>query len=189
MSENSFDREHYNKQEGLFRRFLAGFENVEVDTEYLKKLKEFQQEKDAVFFYVATHKSHIDGVLIGLQLHLHGLEPPILLTAEEFERIPVFGKYLKALRTKSIKRKFTSRKEQVEYTKKFISELEQELLSKNSILIFPEGGRSKNGKLGTDLSKSLFKAPCNAPDSVYIVPISISYDIILEVIDFVLETS
>lgn len=118
--------------------------------------------QDGGYLFVSNHRSMADPILIGMQ---NSKTQFCFLAKQELFQNPFIGKLLSALGAIAIDRGAGDLSP--------IQELAGRLKSGENALIFPEGTRSKDGKLGRfKTGAALITAQTGAP----IVPVAISFD-------------
>jgi glycerol-3-phosphate O-acyltransferase len=125
--------------------------------------------------YISDHKSHLDYLVEPLVLDDHGVRPPVIAAG-----INLFGGPLGLLHrhvTGAIPiRRNTKDPAYLVTLKAYVSEL----LGRHDLLFYIEGGRSYSGELKAPKTGLLHAAlQAHRPESV-IVPMAVSYDLVLE---------
>ena len=159
---------------GFFDGLLAWFWNRFYQGLDIQGLTEMRQSLDSkVPIYLVTHRSHLDYLLISWLLYRAGLTPPIIAAGINLN-LPVIGRILRAGGAFFIRRQF---KGDPLYQKTVRAYVSASLRRRQPILIFPEGGRSRNGQcrpLKLGLMKDVIAAAGHT--DLAIVPISLAYD-------------
>lgn len=159
---------------GLFDRVLAGFWGRFYTGIQVSGLDQVRTELgDRVPLYLVTHRSHLDYLLVSWQLHRAGLTPPVIAAGINLN-LPIIGRILRFGGAFFIRRQF---KGDVLYQKTVRAYLSSLVRRRQPILIFPEGGRSRDGQcrpLKLGLVKDLLAAAEHS--RIAIVPVSLAYD-------------
>ena len=132
-------------------------------------------ERDQRIVYVSNHKSHIDYLAQPLVLDDNGIRPPLIAAG-----INLFGGPLGLIQrhvTGAIPIRRNAKDPAYLITlKAYVAEI----LKKQDLFFYPEGGRSYSGELKsfkTGLIHAVLTADCR---NLVIVPNAISYDLVLE---------
>ncbi len=154
------------------------FDGIEVDMESLEKVKATAKEKTLV--YVPCHKSHIDYLILSYVLFENNLSTPLVAAGKNLAFWPI-GPIFRKCGAFFIRRTFKGAKFYSEVFSMYVKVLVQ--LGHN-IEFFIEGGRSRTGKLVLPklgllaiLIQAIEEGFC---DDLAFVPVSISYDRIIE---------
>jgi 1-acyl-sn-glycerol-3-phosphate acyltransferase len=140
----------------LWARFLTLFSGVRIKISGIENLP-----KDTPLILVANHQSAADILILLAYLPVHFR----FAVKKELFRIPVFGYYMRKAGYSSVDR------EVVLSAYKALEAITEIIKSGESVLIFPEGTRSKTGELGKFRRGSLLTAlRSGAP----LIPIAIS---------------
>lgn len=142
-------------------------------------------EQNVPMVYLPLHRSHLDYILVTYLLYLNSMRVPLVAAGDNL-LIPLFGQLLRGLGGFFIKRRLDfkdGRKDHV-YRAVLQEYMKEILKAKHSLEFFLEGGRSRTGKtrlpkagLLSVIVDSLNEEPV---DDVFIVPISISYEKLLD---------
>ena len=159
---------------GFFDEILAWFWNRFYQGLDIQGLTEMRQSLGSkVPIYLVTHRSHLDYLLISWLLYRAGLTPPIIAAGINLN-LPVIGRILRAGGAFFIRRQF---KGDPLYQKTVRAYVSASLRRRQPILIFPEGGRSRNGQcrpLKLGLMKDVIAAAGHT--ELAMVPVSLAYD-------------
>ena len=159
---------------GFFDGILAWFWNRFYQGLDIQGLTEMRQSLGSqVPIYLVTHRSHLDYLLISWLLYRAGLTPPIIAAGINLN-LPVIGRILRAGGAFFIRRQF---KGDPLYQKAVRAYVSASLRRRQPILIFPEGGRSRNGQcrpLKLGLMKDVIAAAGHT--DLAMVPVSLAYD-------------
>jgi 1-acyl-sn-glycerol-3-phosphate acyltransferase len=122
--------------------------------------------------YVSNHLSLADFLVQGAFFGKEGITPPRFIAGRNLNHFP-FGYIWKKAGAISIDR--NNRKPS--YWKAYIKQLEHLVDTKQDILIYPEGGRSYDGKTKSELKTGSLKKIIQFSDgNINIVPMFITYD-------------
>jgi glycerol-3-phosphate O-acyltransferase len=150
-----------------------------IDARNLKTIHELSQTHEIVF--MSTHRSHIDYLLLGYVLFDNGLAPPHMAAGINLNFWPIGG-LLRRSGAFFLRRKFGGNRL---YTAVFTEYLHFLLRRGHSINFFPEGGRSRTGRLLVPktgmLSMIVSGYIRDQVKPVAIVPVYIGYDTVAEV--------
>lgn len=126
---------------------------------------------------VCTHRSHLDYILLGAELHKAGLQNLRFAAADNLTHIPFLGKKFRSLGAFTV---YRARSQNRKYIFDLCYDVVKMLDNNEKIIVFPEGGRSyqgnmmqmKNGVIAANII-----AQYQSPEKRYcFVPISISYE-------------
>ena len=151
---------------GFWSRFYQG-----IDVQGLTEARQGLQ--DRVPIYLVTHRSHLDYLLISWLLFRAGLTPPVIAAGINLN-LPVIGRILRAGGAFFIRRQFKGDPLYQQTVKAYMASL---VRRRQPILIFPEGGRSRDGQCRTlklGLVKDLIDSAQHTP--MAIVPVTLAYD-------------
>uniref|UniRef100_V5IBF4 Putative mitochondrial glycerol-3-phosphate acyltransferase gpat n=2 Tax=Ixodes ricinus TaxID=34613 RepID=V5IBF4_IXORI len=165
----------------LMSRMLTGVYVPKGQINLLKRAS----EHNIPMVYLPLHRSHLDYILVTFLLYLNELKVPLVAAGDNL-LIPLFGTLLRGLGGFFIKRRLDFKDGRKDHLyRAVLKEYMMEILKSNhSLEFFLEGGRSRTGK--TRLPKAgLLSVIVNCLNEelmqdVYIVPISISYEKILD---------
>ncbi len=139
----------------LWSKFLASISGIKITVSGLENI-----DKDKPYIIAANHQGAVDIILALAYL-------PVFFRfaiKKELFKIPIFGWYLKKAGYFSVDRKI------ILSTFKLIQTIKDITKDGDSVLIFPEGTRSKTGELGEFKRGSLLAAKGTIP----VVPVAIS---------------
>ena len=125
--------------------------------------------------YVSNHKSHLDYLIEPLILEDHAIRPPVIAAG-----INLFGGPLGILH-RHVTGAIPIRREAKDPAylvtlKAYISEI----LKRHDVFYYPEGGRSYSGEIKSPKTGLLHAAMQAEEAGLVIVPVAVSYDIVLE---------
>jgi len=166
--------ELYGALDGLVKKRLdRRFEGIVISG-----LDSIKTLENASLFYASTHKSHVDYVVIGRVIYQGGLRIPLFIAGDNLD-IGAFGKLLNSAGAVFIKRKDFS----TAYLMELCASLTKKMLDGHDLVLFPEAGRSYSGGI-MPTRPLLFRVPIQAQRQgkkpVYVVPVAVSYDLVLE---------
>ncbi|MFW6271479.1 MAG: 1-acyl-sn-glycerol-3-phosphate acyltransferase [Desulfosalsimonas sp.] len=156
----------------------AMFDGMVIDYEGLNRIR--QASKKGPLILVPCHKSHIDYLIISFVFYHNNLPCPLVAAGKNLSFWPI-GPLFRGGGAFFIRRTF---KGEPLYPKVFAAYLQKLLQEGFHVEFFPEGGRSRTGKLLTpkigflSLMVDAYQE-CNWED-VQFVPIYIGYDRVLE---------
>jgi 1-acyl-sn-glycerol-3-phosphate acyltransferase len=132
-----------------------------------------------------THRSHIDYFVLGKTIFDLGIEGMRFAAGDNLTRLPVIGRKFRNFGAFTISRgKVLERN----YIRQLCDEVVGMLDDKDKIIVFPEGGRSYNGKM-SEIKLGILGAAVIAQSHdlsrpVYLLPSAVSYEIVPEVAYF-----
>mmetsp|Transcript_11079 Transcript_11079/g.27630 ORF Transcript_11079/g.27630 Transcript_11079/m.27630 type:complete len:777 (-) Transcript_11079:645-2975(-) len=166
----------------MFKRLYAGivFENGQLRSLAELCAKAHAEGRSIVF--LPSHKSHIDYIVLQFAFHTLGLGTPAIAAGDNLN-LPCVGEILRRNGAFFIRRTFSG-PDSALYSAIVAAYLEGLLRRGANIKFFPEGGRSRSGKLLQPkvgmLGMALEPVLSGAVEDFYIVPISIYYDKVME---------
>ena len=159
---------------GLFDRILSAFWSRFYQGIQLTGLTDARHDLgDRVPVYLVTHRSHLDYLLISWLLHRAGLTPPVIAAGINLN-LPGVGRLLRAGGAFFIRRQFAGDPLYQTTVSAYLSSL---IRRRQPLLIFPEGGRSRNGQcrgLKLGLMRDVIQATEHT--KVAVVPVALAYD-------------
>ncbi len=127
--------------------------------------------------YVSTHRSHLDYFIIGYVLEEMGLRNIRYAAGDNLTNLPVIGKKFKKLGAFTVHRSKATHRN---YVRELCRDAVEILKKGESIVVFPEGGRSYSGEMKNlkgGLITAGFMAQTRDPEKDYfLAPISITYE-------------
>eukprot|EP00755_Sulcionema_specki_P031993 Sspe_Gene.19531::Locus_7130_Transcript_1_1_Confidence_1.000_Length_2358::g.19531::m.19531 len=174
--------------------FIAGqaYNKLDVDVEQVVRLRALaaraaREGKSLIF--LPSHKSHVDYMALQYFYIRIGISPPIIAAGDNLN-LPVVGRLLQRCGAFFIRRSFRGEDGPL-YSAVVSGFLETLLRMGVNIEFFPEGGRSRSGKLLQPKIGMLGMIVSPILDSfvkdAYIVPISVFYDKVMETQSYVTE--
>ncbi|MGH8481104.1 MAG: glycerol-3-phosphate 1-O-acyltransferase PlsB, partial [Nevskiaceae bacterium] len=156
-----------------------------IETRGLERVRELAQSH--VIVYVPAHRSHADYLLVSYVLYLGGLVPPHIAAGENLN-LPVIGPLLRRCGAFFMRRKFGG---DALYTAVFRAYVDSLIQRGYPIEFFPEGGRSRTGRLlapKTGLMAMVLEAALRQrARKVLFVPVHIGYDRVWEINSYLKE--
>lgn len=158
----------------LWNRIFNG-----VEIKNVQRMREIDQTHEIV--YLPSHRSHMDYLLLGYSLYRSGFPPPHVAAGINLNFWPI-GPLLRRCGAFFIRRSFGGNRL---YTSVF-NEYVHYLLNKGyPVKFYPEGGRSRTGKLlaaKTGMLAMVIHSFLRKPERPYaLVPVYIGYDKVMEV--------
>lgn len=131
----------------------------------------------APLMLVCTHRSHVDYFLAGSYFHLMGFKNLRFAAGDNLTNLPWIGKKFKAFGAFAIERDTGFDRN---YVKNLCNSVVSMIEQGDTVLVFPEGGRSYSGAM-LDMRIGVLGASvisqANMPDQdVHYIPIAISYE-------------
>ncbi|OAF72074.1 Acyl-CoA:dihydroxyacetonephosphateacyltransferase [Intoshia linei] len=167
----------------ISRKFLSNmYRHVYINHGGLENVKNLILEKSPVVF-LPTHRSYMDFIILTLVFFQFGINPPTIAATLDFQKMFYFGKLLKKCGAFYIRRNSSNN---VLYTTILHVYIQQLLTSSKNhpLQFFIEGTRSRTGKsyypkngLLWSILQTFLRADVY---DIKFVPISISFDVILE---------
>ncbi len=152
----------------------------------LEKIKDLAAENTII--YAPCHRSHIDYLALSHQLYLNNLMMPQIVAGKNLN-LPIIGPILRNGGAFFMRRSFGDNKL---YSRVFYEHLRKLLQRGSSIEFFPEGGRSRSGRLlpaRPGIISMLVRAFQDMDEKpVKFVPISMNYEKVLEGNSYLKET-
>lgn len=169
------------------------FQGIDVDIVGIQSIHALiaQAKKEGCHFgmiYIPTHKTHLDYLIISYLCFAYGLPIPRIAAGDNMD-LPIVGTFLRANGSFFMRRSWGN---DVLY-KCILSAYVHELVDDNNPLeVFLEGGRSRVGRVSQlkmgflSLLHDYVRLPRNQekPKTIWLVPISLDYDRILEVKEY-----
>mmetsp|Transcript_6857 Transcript_6857/g.12463 ORF Transcript_6857/g.12463 Transcript_6857/m.12463 type:complete len:1134 (-) Transcript_6857:48-3449(-) len=157
------------------------YEKIVIDQKALKKLAKLRASNTGPIIIAPTHRSYIDFLIVSYIFFAHNIGVPFIAAGEDFLKITLVHRILRASGAFFIKRKLGN---DLLY-QTIMAEYVQKLLKDNhSLEFFIEGTRSRTGKtlhpkigLLSMCTELYFQG--EIPDA-HIVPITINYERVLE---------
>ena len=144
----------------------------------LERIKELAAENTII--YAPSHRSHIDYLALSHQLYLNNLMMPQIVAGKNLN-LPIIGPILRNGGAFFMRRSFGDNKL---YSRVFYEHLRKLLQRGSSIEFFPEGGRSRSGRLlppRPGIISMLIRAFQDMDEKpIKFVPISMNYEKVLE---------
>jgi len=138
--------------------------------------------------YSPAHKSHIDYLALSQQLYVHNLMMPQIVAGKNLN-LPILGTILRNGGAFFMRRSFSKNRL---YSKVFYEHIRKLFQRGSSIEYFPEGGRSRSGRLlppKPGITSMLIRSFQDMDEkSVKFVPISMNYEKVLEGNSYLKET-
>jgi glycerol-3-phosphate O-acyltransferase len=165
---------------GVWNKIFKG-----IETRGLERVRELAQSH--VIVYLPAHRSHADYLLLSYVLYLGGLVPPHIAAGENLN-FPVIGPLLRRCGAFFMRRKFGG---DALYTAVFRAYVDSLISRGYPIEFFPEGGRSRTGRLlapKTGLMAMVAEAALRQrARKVLFLPVHIGYDRVAEISTYLKE--
>jgi glycerol-3-phosphate O-acyltransferase len=158
--------------------FQTMYDRVEIDEKGLAEVRRLAGEKPLVL--TPSHKSHVDYMLLSWTFYEHGLIPPQVAAGINLAFWP-FGSLARRAGAFFIRRSFKGDKIYSATLRAYVKYLLRERFTQE---FFPEGGRSRTGKLLFPKT-GLFSMEVDAwgdgaVDDVLFIPIAVDYERLVE---------
>lgn len=158
-----------------------------LDVRHADRLRKVAQEHSII--YLPSHRSHLDYLLLSYVIYYQGLAPPHIGAGINMNFWPV-GSLLRRAGAFYLRRKFSGNPL---YTAVFRAYLDVLISRGYSMQFFPEGGRSRTGRLLAPktgmLSMSVQSFLRNPDKKVALVPVYIGYERVFEANSYAKELS
>lgn len=158
----------------LWNRIFNG-----VEIKNVQRLREIDQTHEII--YLPSHRSHMDYLLLGYSLYRSGFPPPHVAAGINLNFWPI-GPVLRRCGAFFIRRSFRGNRLYASVFNEYVHYL---LTKGYPIKFYPEGGRSRTGKLltpKTGMLAMVVHSYLRNPDKEYVlVPVYIGYDKVMEV--------
>lgn len=163
------------------------FSAIEVDEAGIERLREHAKEGTLVL--LPSHKSHMDYLALAWVLYRHKLQLPLVAAGDNLNFVPV-GAILRRAGAFFIRRSFAGDRLYAAVVDAYVRRLIKDGVS---LEFFPEGGRSRTGKLlppKLGLLSLVVDAALGVPTrTTWFCPVSIGYERFVEEKAFVRELS
>lgn len=145
--------------------------------------------KEEIYKYpsmiVSSHRSHMDYILIGIQLDKIGMKNLRFAAGDNLTNMPYLGKIFRSWGAFSVYRAQAMKKS---YINQLCRQVVKMLKDDDNIIVFPEGGRSYGGSMmdikGGIIAANIF-AQHESPDEKHMfLPIAVSYERLPEILYF-----
>lgn len=134
---------------------------------------------------VCTHRSHLDYIMIGNELHKAGMKNMRFAAGDNLTNLPIIGKKFRSYGAFPVYRAHSRRRNYVfELTRQVMDMLDNQ----DNIILFPEGGRSYDGSMkelkGGILAASILAQYRSANRTYEYLPMAVSYERLPELVYF-----
>ena len=167
----------------LQKVFANMYDRVAVNEDVLTQVK----DADCPVLLIPTHRSYMDFLILSFILFAYHQKLPFIASGEDFQKIPGVASFLRKSGAFFMKRKLDPKTDPL-YVAVFKAYFQQIILKHGLVEFFIEGGRSRTGcqlhpKFGLlAFAMELFFE--NKVDNLLIVPVSMSYERVLEAESF-----
>lgn len=159
----------------IFQRI---YEGIDVDERGLERAMRVAGKAPIVL--CPSHKSHVDYLVLGWVLWKRGYNVPLVAAGSNLAFFPL-GFFLRRIAAFFLRRSFKDDKLYTAAFKAYVKKLIRDGIHQE---FFPEGGRSRNGKLLPPrlglLTWQVDAVLEGARDDLYVVPVSIDYERVVE---------
>ncbi|RWS14006.1 Glycerol-3-phosphate acyltransferase 1-like protein [Dinothrombium tinctorium] len=168
----------------LYKLLCRMLNTVQIHKGQIKTLRKAAEHKVPII-YLPMHRSHLDYILISFVLYMNNVKPPLVAAGDNLS-IPFFGNLMRGLGAFFIKRKLDPEEGKKDHVYRAVlqSYMAENLREGHSLEFFIEGGRSRSGKACLPksglLSIVIDSVLEGVVEDVYIVPIGISYEKLMD---------
>ena len=156
------------------------FSKIVVNHQELDNLRKLVSNHKINVVFLPTHKSYFDFFILFSILYNKKITLPLVVSGNNLSFFPL-GIFLRKTGVFFIRR---SLKNSQSYKKAFFTYLKTTIKSGYNIEFFPEGGRTRSGRVRnarTGILKMLAKIKKETKRRIYIIPVSISYEKLKEI--------
>jgi 1-acyl-sn-glycerol-3-phosphate acyltransferase len=137
--------------------------------------------RDSSLMVACTHRSQTDYFVVGYVLHCMGIENMRFAAGENLTNLPIIGPMFRNFGAFTVRRGTTFGRD---YVRNLCEQVVTMLHDGDTIVVFPEGGRSYEGQMlevrGGIIGSSVLARRRNPARKVYLLPMSISYEFLPE---------
>ncbi len=137
------------------------------------------QYQEYPLMFACTHRSHMDYILIGYELHKKGFKNMRFAAGDNLTKLPYVGPRFTSLGAFTVSRDNGFERN---YVRNLCDSVISMLNRGEPIIVFPEGGRSYSGamlELKNGILGAAVLAQAKDPDKdVFLVPVAVSYELI-----------
>jgi 1-acyl-sn-glycerol-3-phosphate acyltransferase len=173
----SYDRNVKNVAKGVHNFFYSAYNAIHISGPALD-LKEL---KNSGLMITAAHRSMADYYLLGMLMHDLGIENLRFAAGDNLTRLPIVGPKFRAFGAFTIDRDFGFNRS---YIKHLCNRVVNMIEDNDSIIVFPEGGRSYHGNMmelkGGVLAAAVVAQARNPEKKIYMLPITFSFERLYE---------
>lgn len=123
-----------------------------------------------------THRSHLDYVILGLKIPEFGADQIRFAAGDNLTRIPILGKIFRSVGAFSL---YRGKSSQRSYITRLADQVKLMVAGGDSVIVFPEGGRSYSGRMldikSVVLAAGVLAQKDNVNKPVYYLPAAINY--------------
>jgi len=139
------------------------------------------QLKNAGLMITCTHRSMADYYLLGMFLHEIGIGNLRFAAGDNLTKLPIVGPKFRAFGAFAVERDGAFKRS---YIRRLCDQVVSMIEDNDSIIVFPEGGRSYHGDMlemkGGVLSAAVVAQARNPEKKIFILPIAFSYERLYE---------
>ena len=167
----------------LQKAFSKMYDRISINEDQLSRVKELVNGSDGPVVLLPTHRSYIDFLLLSYVMFSYHMKVPFVAAGEDFQKIPGINSFLRKSGAFFMKRKFDPKTDPL-YVAVFKAYMQSILTSHGVLEFFIEGTRSRSGKTLKNknglLSFALDLFFDKKVPNIHLVPVSISYEHVLE---------
>ncbi len=173
----SYDRNVKNVAQGVHKFFYRAYNAVHISGPAL----DLEELQNSGLMITAAHRSMADYYLLGMLMHDLGIGNLRFAAGDNLTKLPIVGPKFRAFGAFAIDRDFGFNRS---YIKQLCDRVVAMIEDNDSIIVFPEGGRSYRGDMmelkGGVLSAAVVAQAKNPLKKIYILPITFSYERLYE---------
>jgi 1-acyl-sn-glycerol-3-phosphate acyltransferase len=173
----SYDRNVKNVAQGVHRFFYRAYNNIHISGPAL----DLQELQNSGLMITAAHRSMADYYLLGMLMHDLGIGNLRFAAGDNLTKLPFVGPKFRAFGAFTIDRDFGFNRS---YFKQLCDRVVAMIDDNDSVIVFPEGGRSYHGNMmelkGGVIAAAVVAQARNPQKKIYMLPITFSYERLYE---------
>ncbi len=167
----------------LTGKFIKRIASIDIPDNELDNLRKTVSSRRNTFVFVPTHKSYMDHIFLFNLLYVKQVTVPLVISGDNLDFFPL-GKILKKTGAIFIKRKT---RHLYLYNDVFKTYLKHIVKTGYNLEFFPEGGRSRFGKVRSirgGVLKMLAEIKKELMQEILIIPVSITYENLPDIMSY-----
>ena len=173
----SYDRNVKNVARSVHAFFYKTYNKIHISGPPL----DLEELQNSGLMITAAHRSMADYYLLGMLMHDLGIGNLRFAAGDNLTKLPIFGPKFRAFGAFAIDRDFAFNRS---YIKQLCDRVVTMIEDNDSIIVFPEGGRSYHGNMldfkGGVLAAAVIAQAHNPQKNIFILPITFSYERLYE---------